>query len=365
MHKRNDEVSYYQYSALIIATIIGVLVISLPKVAVVSAKESAVLSTLMGGTLTIIVAICLAILGRRFPNKTIIEYSSLLLGKIIGKAFGVILAIYFVTINAIILRAFSDALKGLLLQNTPLEIIMISILLTADYLTLNGINGIARISEIYLPIIIASLLLVIGLSASSFNFVNFRPILTPSLADAVKGLPNLISAYQGYEIILLVIPFMGDHKKIIPYTVIGVGVPVFIYTLLVAMCIGVFGLSTSGQLNYPTITLAEGISFAGAFMERFDIFFVILWILAVFTTLANYLYMSSLTSVRLLGLRNYQLFVYLLSPIIYILAIIPQNILEIEYVTKSAGYLGIGISVLVLGMLLLAWISGKREKGNV
>ncbi|HZJ83497.1 MAG TPA: GerAB/ArcD/ProY family transporter, partial [Clostridia bacterium] len=172
MAKEHDKLSNFQYSSLIASTIIGVLVIGLPKVAAVSANESAVLSTFIGGSLTAMIAVCIAILGRRFYNKTIVEYSTLLLGKILGKLFSVTIVIYFIVITSVTLRGFSDALKGLLLENTPLEIIMLPMLLTAVYLTLNGINGIAKVSELFLPVVIISLLLVIGLSISNFNFMN-------------------------------------------------------------------------------------------------------------------------------------------------------------------------------------------------
>lgn len=365
MIKKHDKLSKFQYSALISSTIIGVIVISLPKIAAISAKESAVLSTFLGGITTTIIALCIAILGKRFPDNTIIEYSQLLLGKILGKVFGTIIVLYFILITGVVLRSFSDALKGLLLKNTPLEILVISMLLTSVYLTLNGINGIAKLSELFLPIVIISLLLVIGLSVSNINPINFRSLLSPSFSSTIKGIFSLVTAFQGYEIIFLVIPFIYDQKKVIPYTIMGVGIPTVLYTLLVGISIGVFGLRTAQQLNYPTTTLAEEINFAGAFIERFDIFFAILWILAVFTTVANFLYMSSLTTVRLMGLRNYQPIIFLLSPIIYILAVLPQNLPEIEKITKLVGYLGLSISAFTIFLLFLALVTKKEAKGNV
>ena len=185
-------------------------------------------------------------------------------------------------------------------------------LLTTIYMVSNGINGIAKVSELFLPIIILSLLLVIGLSANNVKFMNLRPTLTPAFGQAIKGIPDMVLAFQGFEIIFLIMPFVHDHKKAIPYTIVGVGIPTILYTMVVAMTIGTFGLQTTQKLNYPTIILAEVISFPGAFAERFDIFIAVLWILAAFTTIANLFYMSSLTTVRLLGLRHYKPFMYII-----------------------------------------------------
>lgn len=364
MLNKHDRLGGIQYIALISSTIMGVIAISLPNIAIESAHEGALLSTLMAGILATIFAVIMNILGNLFPKKTIVEYLVTLLGKSLGKLLGLILIIYFLSTTALILRVFSDALKGLLLLNTPLEVIMISMLLTAVYLCLNGINGIAKLSELFLPIIILSILLLIGLSSSNFSFVRLRPVLLPSLWQSIKSIPNLSSAFLGYEIILVVTPFIARKKANIPNTLIGIGIPTVIYTLLVIMAIGAFGLKPTQQMNYPTITLARKINFPGAFAERFDIFFVLLWILAAFTSVANYFYMASLSLVRLVTLRNYQPFVYFLAPIVYMLAILPQDLPEIKMVNTYIGYLGLSISILAAILLILVLISGKKEHEN-
>lgn len=364
MVNNQDKLSNFQYSSLITSSIIGVLVISLPKMAASVAQEGAVLATILAGIISTVFAVFMSILGRRFYKETIMEYSTKLVGKFLGKLFGGLIVIYFIAITSVILRDFSDALKGLLLESTPVEIITITMLLTTVYLTLNGINGIARISELFIPIIIISLVLLIGLSLSNVNYLRLKPVLKPPLLLTIKGIPNLIMAFQGYEIIFLIIPFLYDHKRVIPYTFLGLGIPTILYTLIVCVSIGVFGLKTTQQLNYPTITLAEQIIFPGTLLGRFDILFAILWILAAFTTIANFLYMSSLSTVRLLGLRNYQPIIYFLMPMIYVLSILPQNLIEIEKFTEMVGYLGLGVSIITMGLLLISLISGKRGKEN-
>ncbi|HZJ58223.1 MAG TPA: endospore germination permease [Clostridia bacterium] len=364
MVKKHDKLGGLQYISLISTTILGVIVISLPKIAAESAQEGALLSTFLAGVLVAIFAVSMNILGRRFQKKTVIEYLVSLLGKPLGKFLGVILIIYFMFSTSLVLRGFSDALKGLLLHSTPLEVIMVSMLFTAVYLSLNGINAIAKISELFLPIIILSLILVIGLSINSFSYVRLRPVLFPPLWRTVKGMPNVITAFLGYEIILLIIPFVERKKADIPRTLIGIAIPTVLYILLVIMAVGAFGLRPSQQINYPTIALARIINFPGAFADRFDIFFVILWILAAFTSVANLLYISSLSTVRLFGLRNYQTFIYILTPIVYMLAILPQDLPEIRKVNTYVGYLGAGISMLVVGLLIFALVFGKKEHEN-
>ena len=95
MVKRQDKLSNIQYSSLITSTIIGVVVIRLPRLAVASAGVGAVLATFNSGVLATVIAVAIAILGKRFYNQTIMEYSSLILGKVLGKLFGALIALFF------------------------------------------------------------------------------------------------------------------------------------------------------------------------------------------------------------------------------------------------------------------------------
>lgn len=360
-----EGLSIYGYIALISSSILGVVVISLPKIATESAQDGALLATVLASVLSIIFAISIALLGKRFRDKIQVEYIISILGKPLGMVFGLVTIVYFILLSSVALRGFSDALKGLLLHNTPLEIIMISMLLTAVYLCLNGIGSIAKMSELFLPIIFIALILVIGLSLSNFNYVRFRPLLTPSIPLAIKGTANIMPAFLGYEIIFVLIPFYKKERKVLTGTFIGILVPSILYVLLVSLSVGVFGIKPTQQINYPTITLARKINFPGAFAERFDIFFVILWILAAFTSIANFLYVSSLSAVRLFSLRNYQPFIYLIAPIVYIFAIFPQNLPEIRLINTYIGYLGLGISLFFTLLMMIIWIMGKRREKNV
>ena len=317
MLKKHDKLDGIQYIALISSTIMGVIVISLPNIAIESAHEGALLSTIMASILATIFAVSMNILGNRFPKKTIIEYLVSLMGKPLGKSLGFILIIYFTSTTAVILRVFSDALKGLLLHNTPLEVIMISMLLTVVYLCLNGINGITKLSELFLPIIILSLLLVIGLSASNFNFVRLRPVLLPSLWQSIKAIPNLASVFLGYEIILVVTPFVARNKSTIPNTLIGIGIPSVLYILLVIMAIGVLvETNPTDELSHHYV--GQKNKFSRCICGKIRYLLCNALDSAAFISVANFFYISSLSIVRLFTLRNYQPFVIFGTNCIYV-----------------------------------------------
>lgn len=359
---KQDYLSPIQIAMLVSSAIIGVVVLSLPRLAAQAAQSSAILSVFLAGIMAMVFTIIASYLGKNFPHQTIMEYSVNILGRIPGKLLGLLIMTYLVITSGITLRVFGDTLKAFMLEKTPLEFIMIAMLIVVVYLIHNGIGAIAKICESFLPIVVIVLILVVVLNYQGFEISHLRPMLHSGLMPALKGIPQLITAYLGFEIVFFVIPFMQKPEKIIPYAVAGIALPTLIYTGLVAICIGIFGLELTQKMLAPIITLARAIAFPGAFIERFDIFFGILWILGAFTSIAVYFYMASLSVTRLFGLRNFRPFIFMLLPFSYIIAISSQNVYQISWMLEIIGYVGLVIVSIPIFLLLFFWITGKGGK---
>lgn len=363
---RQDYISPIQSGVLVSSSIIGSVVVALPSLATQAAEHSGVLSVFLAGLICIGLTIVASYLGRRFYNQTIIEYSVTIIGKILGKLLGILIIIYSIISTGTALRIFADTLKVFMLPKTPVELIIITMLIVVIYLIYKGIGAIAKISEAFLPLVVIVLLLVIALNFQDFRIRNLRPLISngliTTLIEAFQGIPKIITAYLGFEIVFFVIPFMQDPDKITPYVAGGVLLPTVIYTALTAMCIGVFGVQLTKKMLYPTISLARAIEFPGAFAERFDILFSILWILGVFTSISALFYIASLSVTRIVRLRNFRPFIFILTPFVYLVAILPQNIYQIFFLTELIGYVGIFVTFSPVLLLLISKITGKGEK---
>jgi spore germination protein len=361
---RQDKLSNMQVLVLISSTIMEVGVLSLPRFATERALVDGGLATFLAGMTAVVLTLLLTLLSYRFPQNTIVEFSGQLIGRIPAFFFVLIIIGYTIIVSGAILRVFADSLKILLLGNTPLEIIMVTMLVVVIYLIQNGINSIAKICETFLPLIIAALGLVILLNYQNVRPIELRPMLSKGILSVLKGLPGLFMSFLGFEIVLFLLPFVKEvkPKKTIAFTTLGTTIPTIIYTSLVFVAIGVYGVSTTIRLTYPTVSLAKNIRFPGDFAERFDIFFMIFWILAAFTSLAVYYYLSVLATARLFRLRNYRPFIFILLPAIYLLGILPQNLIQIERLSQISSYMGIVVIGISLLLFLIALI--RRKGGN-
>lgn len=358
--KQTDRISSFQVTALITLNLLAASWLSLPRSAYEAAGPAAPLSTFVAGVIVIGFTYWVARLCMRFPRQTIDEFSSLLVGKLAAKLIMLLLTLYFLCIAGLEIRYFGAAVKTLLLDVTPLEVVMLTMILAAVYLIQFGINPIARFMELCLPVVVITAFFVLAVALQNFRFEELYPTFQVGVMPVIKGLPSLILAYVGFEVLFFCVAFMEKPEQAAKYAVVGVCVPVLLYTTTVIVAIGVFGGEVTPQL-FATFTLARSVTFPGAFLERFDIFLAMIWILAAYTTIVVYYYMGALSLTRLCGMRNYRPVVFLLMPLVYLISITPENSPQVEaalgWVAKAGGIL------LFVVTLLLSVVALLRKKG--
>jgi len=355
---KSKGLSNFQIGAIVTHSIIGLAIMFLPRRAVVYAGIDGAFATFVAGIITAVMTIIIAILGMRFPHNTIIEYSKIILGKYLGFLYGLFIVFYTLLTTSFIIRSFADAMKILLLPKTPLEVIMICMLLICVYCVHGGVITIARICEVFLFPVLAVIGITIIFNLPDVQLFRYREAFSNGIRPIVMGIFNIMLAYQGYEILFFIIPFMNNSKKALYAGSGGLIIPIIIYTSLVFMAIGVIGTLPTAELVFPTIHLARRIG--TNYFERFDIFFIVFWILSVFTSIVIYLYMASLSLTRILNLRNYKPFIFILIPVCYTISIIPQNISQINILSDIINYGGIFFVASSIPLLVLSIIRKKR-----
>ena len=360
MQKQSQGLGNFQITAIVTLNAIGVAVLYIPQTAVEIAGIDAPVAMLAAGIISLILTGVIIILSKRFPSMTMIEYSRVILGKYLGFLFGAAFIIYAMITSSYVLRVFGDAMKVLLLPRTPLEIVIISMLFLCAYCVHGGISTIAKVCEIFLVPVIAVIGITIIFNLNYVQLFRFRESFANGLMPIIRAIPALTVSYLGFEILYLILPFMKTREKALPYGVAGLIIPLLVYTGLVFISVGESG-ETISELMYPTIHFSRRIGSTEAFVERFDIFFIAFWILAVFTTLAMFMYMWSISMTRLLSLRNYKPFIFILLPVCYIIAILPQNIVQINVLGQIVNYGGIFIVTSSIPLLLISII---RKKGG-
>ena len=362
MHIPHKGLTGFQVCAIVTLSVIGISVMFIPQRATHSSGVDGVLVTFIAGILSIVLAGMIILVSNQFPNKTIIKYSRQILGKHLGFMYDAIFVVYTLLASSYVLRGFADVIKIVLLPRTPLEVIMISMLLLILYCVQGGIAVIARICELFIIPILLVIFFTMFFNISEVELYRYRDTLSNGFDPILKGVTSVTISYLGYEILFFLIPFMYNKKKALISGLAGMISPIIVYTGLVFLSIGIIGALPTSELIYPTIHLARQIGVQ--FIERFDIFFIVFWILAVFTNLIVYIYMAAISLTRILHLRNYKPFISILIPVCYIIAILPQNVVQINLLADMVNYGGIFIVLSSVPLLALALLRKKGGRGS-
>jgi len=358
----DGKISNRQAIFLIIITIISTTNLLLPTMIYGEAKQDSWLSVVVVTVFGVIAACIITSLGLMFKDKTIVQYSEIIAGKVPGKVIGLIYCVFFIHTDIVIVREFSEFLAGSFLTQTPILVFSAGIILASVYAVRNGLEVISRVNEIVFPLFITVFIGIFALTFSYMEFKNLTPVLADGLMPVAKG-AYLQALFFGETIVMaMFIPYLNIPQKARRSSIIAV----FVIGLLgVCMMIGVvaiFGIQVA-RLNYPFMSLARYISVAD-FLERMDPLIVFMWIGGVFVKIAVFHYCAVLALAQWLNLKDYRPLAVPVGVIMVVFSIILwENILELTgYIEKI---LSIPYLIVETGIPSVLLITAKlKRKGE-
>lgn len=350
-----ETLSTVQAAMIVLNTIIGAGVTTLPREAGKAAgTPDAWISVILGGLTALFFGYVGARLSQRFPGRTFYQYAEQLWGKALGKCLGFLLLSYFLLIASWQVRAMGELVRVYLLDNTPIEVIMLVFIWAGVYLVEGGIGPIGRLCELYFPVLVFTLLISLALAYTDFEIDNIRPILGEGIAPAFAGLKSTALSYTGIEVVLVLTAFMTDPRKAVKAVMIGTALVIPLYTLVVFVTIGVLTLDEVTTLTWPLMSLAKEIDLPGGFFDRFEALVSVLWVIANYTSFVPNYYLAC-EGMGTLFHKNYRLFMYGLLPLIYLIAVYPENLNSVMKFGTGIGYYDIAVGGLIpLLSLILA-----------
>jgi len=355
------KISPWQGTMLLITTITSTAIILLPGSI---AERDAWLATLLGLVVGQTVAVIISFLGQRFPGKTIIEYTEILLGKYIGKAVSALFLTFFGYLAALTLWDFGIFISNSLLVGTPMVAINIIGILVATYTARYGLEVIARVNQIFLPLIIISVLAasIIVFTMPNTSLVHVLPVLENGIKPLLAGTAK-VADWLGEAIVLgMVIPFFYPPKYSRPVAMAGVLISGLILTLISLVVVATFG-KNSPTLFFPFYSAVLLIEIARVI--RLDVVITTIWIIGAFIKISFLLYILAHGTAQWFKLGKHNFLILPLAVIIFSLSsIILKSVAEYENTSlQISGYL-LSISLVLPAFLLLTAVITGRAAGK-
>jgi spore germination protein len=363
----HGKITSNQLMAIMFTTIIGFGLLTLPRAVTEAAGPDGWLLVLAGGVVAIIISIFISRLGLMFPGKTVVEYSGDVITKPLGIIFSLGFFIYYVLFCAFEARVFAEITKQFLLDRTPTEAIIITMLLGSVYLARQDIATVGRIGEMLVPVFILPSLLFLLPAIPEMDLTNLLPFMRTPPVRFLTGIGTIVISYLGFEALLLFQPFMARPRDAAKAMTVALIAVMLIYTLAVVSAVSIFGVVEIQRLIWPPFAVYRVIKIPGAFIENVHGVVMAIWVVAIYMTLTVFFFAAVTILSRVLSLREHSFIALPLAFLIYFLALIPDNVVQVYgYLDAFSLYLGVPFSfVLPAALFIIAKVRGiGKERGN-
>ncbi|EKS8360942.1 endospore germination permease [Bacillus cereus] len=352
-----------ELAALVICNICGIGLLSLPHSIASGTLFADGWVILFGsGFIVVILGWISTKLAAHFPKKSFYEYTSTLVSRPVAFLFSIIAICIYLCIAAYEIRSISVIVNLYLMENTDVKIIAFCFMLVLSYGLCGSRMALVQFCILGLYVVIVALIISFILNINNIDFTHLFPILKTPPMGYIRGLKNSGFAFLGFEVVLYYSFLVSNPKKAPVYVVSALLLIVMLYTITYLICICVFSQSVVQELVYPVVELGKEVEI-GEFLERFDSFFFMTWIITIFSTTIIYLDMIVIVLTSVFKKTKKQTFVFFLMPIVYMISIFPNGQEEVNYfgnIATTANF----FYILIIPPILLLITFVKKKKGQ-
>jgi len=277
----SGKISAAQLACMLFLSIIATSMLTSPSLAYGIAKNDMWMTPLvasLGGFFTVAISIALH---RRYPGCTIVQYSDLILTKWLGKPVSFIFLVVCLQLNANQLFQFAELMKLSFMENTPIIVFSVSMMLVGAVTVNLGIELIGRLSRLFTPVIV---ILVIGLIlplVRDLELDQLLPLMERGPAPIFRGALTLQIWFPMYIYAAMFLPFVANLDKARYWLNWGVCWSTAIFVLAFIFILLSMGTATN-LFSYPFLLLSRYVNIS-SFMTHLDALIMILWVVDVFT----------------------------------------------------------------------------------
>ncbi len=216
----------------------------------------------------------------RAEERSLFAFSKQVLGKWAGGVVNAGLALYLVIMVLLDLRKLSEFIKTVLLQDTPILVIMFCILALTAYLVRAGIEVLARMGHVYFFLLAFTIFGLPLMLVNEFDVSALQPFFSNGLGPILRGSYIPLGAFSEVLVFTALLQHLPkrDQAKAsgFPPLIRGVVYAAFLLTWLAVLMIGTVGTSISERSMYPNLSMVQLIHITD-FLDRLDIVLVSLW----------------------------------------------------------------------------------------
>ena len=298
------KISALQMAIIIYPTIVATAILGLPSITAKYAKNDLWLSPIFASLIGYVTVYIAYKLHKLYPKQTVIQFSEQIMGRFAGKIIGLLFLFFYIQTTGQITRTYAEFIVDSFLVNTPISLIIASMIFLCALMVSVGIEGLGRAAQLFFPIFTFPLLILMILVFPDLEVKNIFPILGDGIMPSMKGAIVPTGWFTQFFLISFLLPFLTDRKKKMKYgmmTVFAVMMTLVVVNLIVLFVLG----PTTASRVYPLMQIARYISIAD-FFEHLESVVMAIWIVGAFVKISVFYYVAALSTAQWLNLSDYR-----------------------------------------------------------
>ncbi|MFS0870269.1 GerAB/ArcD/ProY family transporter [Paenibacillus xylanilyticus] len=296
---------------LIMSIEIGMNLLLSINFAIQSSKQDVWISMILAGLVSLFIGwICIKV-SLLYPDQTLIEFTTTILGKGLGKVVGFFYLAQWYWVIAVMLREEYTFIRLSLLPKTPDYLIVLAMLAVVVYAVYKGgIETIGRLSELWGPILLLILVFTIILTSHNLRVNALLPIYSDSgMFPIMRGALAPTSLLGEVSLVMMLISFTSfsnkaDKQRQLSKSILSA---VFLSTTFLILgavwVIMTFGAELAKRIHYPFFEMVK-LVYLMEFIQSLEIIMVSIWVISVFIKQSVYLFIASYGSAQWIGRTN-------------------------------------------------------------
>jgi spore germination protein KB len=359
-------ISSFQMALILYIEVIATAILTAPGMTTVLAGRDMWISPIFGSVIGFLTVFIMCRLNKLYPNESIIQYSTYIIGKVPGRIVGFFFLFLIFHSDILIIRDYGELILSAFLQKTPLIIVMGSLVVVCASIVYGGVEALGRVTEIFIPIYLFLFMLIIISLIGDLEPQKMFPIIEHGLLPPIKGAALPQVWFSQLFLMSVLLPSVVDKKKSILWSLISVFIIMLTLVSTNLTLLFLFGEKTA-TFTYPLISATKVISIAD-FFQNLESAVMAIWVAGIFIKLSFFYYALVLGTAQWLKLSDYR-------PLILPFGLLTTagakwgipNLQEMTHFLRTIyPFYGTIVSTLIPALLLLIAITRKRllKKGD-
>lgn len=330
MKKKSDLLTSIEFFTIIVGSMMGIKILTLPRDVSSCAYEDGWISILIASIYPIYLLTLGIYISKKEPNHNILYLSKKHFGNILANILNFFFSITLLFYVFNLLVTVSYILNNYLSYFLPQSKIIILIGIVLLYTVLKDFKLISRLNLYNFFIVILLLLIPITVFKEG-SILNIQPVFKSNFNSLIRGAYLALPSYFGFEIFFLIYPYVNKKEQIKKNSFISILFIILCYIWIQFTCLYYLGSDVVNKLNWPLISITE--TFIVPLIQDFRSIFIFLWINVILKTISNYYFFGTIVLESILIKFNRKNICLLIFPIIIFIATFFTNIADINELT--------------------------------